>query len=167
MTAPSARKLHSSALKSRLIIHEQQNLKGAIKVFSNNKKKKQQLQPQLYMEALDLFLVFSHDKRHRLNQKDYMGQMLGCIIEDFCHCPASSCLGHQQTHPRVREDSSCSFHTTPSCRQHGKGRRELQPATSKQPASLRTWLRWPKTRESPKTSVLPFFLNCSILYKSR
>lgn len=37
--------------------------------------------------------------------------MLGCIIEYFCHCPASSCLGHQQTHPRVREDSSGSFHT--------------------------------------------------------
>lgn len=69
VTAPSARKLHSSTLKSRLIIHEQQNLKGAIKVFSNNKKKKQQLQPQLYMETLDLFLVFSHDKRHQLNQK--------------------------------------------------------------------------------------------------
>lgn len=38
VTAPSARKLLYSTLKSRLIIHEQQNLKGAIKVFSNNKK---------------------------------------------------------------------------------------------------------------------------------
>lgn len=39
VTAPSTRKLHSSTLKSRLVIHEQENLKGAIKVFSNNKKK--------------------------------------------------------------------------------------------------------------------------------
>jgi len=60
-----------------------------------------------------------------------MVQMLGCIIVDFCHCPASSCLGHQQTHPRVREDSSCFFHTTPSCRQRGEGGWELQPAASK------------------------------------
>lgn len=82
-----------------------------------------------------------------------MGQMLGCIIADFYHCPASSCLGHQQTYPRVREDSSCSFHTTPSHRQRGKGERKLQPATSKQPASLRTWLRWPKKGESPKTPI--------------
>lgn len=92
--------------------------------------------------------------------------MLGCIIEDFCHCPASSCLGHQQTHPQAREDSSCSFHTRPSRRQHGEGGRELQPATSKQPASLGTRFWWPKTRETPKTSVLLFFLNHSILYKS-
>lgn len=58
--------------------------------------------------------------------------MLGCIIEDFCHCPASSCLGHQQTH------SSYAFHTPPSCRQRGKGEWELQPDSSKQWASLRT-----------------------------
>lgn len=43
-----------------------------------------------------------------------MGQMLLCIIEDFCHCPASSCLGLQQFHPLVREDSSCSFLTIPT-----------------------------------------------------
>lgn len=73
MTAPGARTLHSSALKSRLLIHEQPNLEGAIKVFSNNNnKKEQQLQLQLYMEVLDLFLVFSQDKRHWLNQKKMM-----------------------------------------------------------------------------------------------
>jgi len=41
VTALSASKLYSCALKSRLIIHEQQNLKGAIKAFSKNDNKKE------------------------------------------------------------------------------------------------------------------------------
>lgn len=45
--------------------------------------------------------------------------MLLCIIEDFCHCSVSRCLGLLQTHPRVREESSCSFLTTPSQSQCG------------------------------------------------
>lgn len=40
VTAPSTRKLHSSTLKSIFIIHELQNLKEVIKVFSNNNKKR-------------------------------------------------------------------------------------------------------------------------------
>lgn len=68
------------------------------------------------MEPLYLFLVFSHGKKKASAEpeKDDIGQMLPCIIEDFCHCPASGCLGLQQMHPLVREDSSCSFLTTPS-----------------------------------------------------
>lgn len=62
VTAPSARKLLSSTLKSRFIIHELQNLKSAIKVFSNNNNKKGTTAAASIMEALDLFLVFSHEK---------------------------------------------------------------------------------------------------------
>lgn len=41
VTTVSASELHSCALKSRLLLHEQQNLKGVIKAFSKNNNKKE------------------------------------------------------------------------------------------------------------------------------
>lgn len=60
VTAPSARKLHSSALKSRLVIHEQQNLKEAIKVSSNNNKKETTVTASIIYEGFgSLFSIFT------------------------------------------------------------------------------------------------------------
>lgn len=79
-----------------------------------------------------IFSIFTGQKASPEPEKDDVGQMLGCIIEDFCHCPVSSCLAHQQTHPQVREDSTCSFWITTLSRQRGKGRQMLLTVTSNQ-----------------------------------
>lgn len=87
VTAPSARKLHSSTLKSRFIIHELQNLKGAIKVFSNNNKKRNNCYSLNYGGFGSVFSIFTW-KKNQLNQKKWHGPDVTVHYRRFLSLPS-------------------------------------------------------------------------------